>query len=227
MKRFLKNVLQVVLATGVSCAAAGSYEDYFQAIKRNDARSIVRLLNRGFDPNTVDPEGRVGLLLALQEPSPKVAEALLSHPGIDVNRLNGVGESPLMMAALKGELAWCERLIAHDADVNKPGWTPLHYAASGGKVPVIALLLEHHAFIDAQSPNHTTPLMMAARYGTEEAARALLDAGADPTMRNEKGLSAADFARSVGREELARVIEAHERTYNTGSRDTATPSGAK
>ncbi|MCV4600843.1 ankyrin repeat domain-containing protein, partial [Escherichia coli] len=83
---------------------------------------------------------------------------------------------------------WCEKLISRGADVNKTGWTPLHYAASQEDVRIVRLLLDHHAYIDAESPNKTTPLMMAARYGSEEIARHLLDEGADPTLRNERGL---------------------------------------
>jgi hypothetical protein len=213
MRNNFKNIVYLVAAIGFSTSHAGAYEDFFRALKRDDPRAVQQLLQRGFDPNTVDPEGRGGLLIAMQEPSYKAAEALMLHPQTDVNRLNGVGESPLMMAALKGELDWCKRLIERGADVNKTGWTPLHYAATGGHLKVIELLLEHHAFIDAQSPNRTTPLMMAARYGSEDSARALIEAGADPTLRNERDMTAADFARSVGREPLAQVIDQYAQQY--------------
>jgi ankyrin repeat protein len=52
-------------------------------------------------------------------------------------------ESPLMMAALKGHTALARKLIARDADVNKPGWAPLHYAATGGHLEMMELLLEN------------------------------------------------------------------------------------
>ena len=213
MRNWLKYGVYLFVTLAVSSAVAGSYEDFFRAIKRDDGSSVRELLQRGFDPNTVDPEGRAGLLIALQEPSLRAAEALMQHPQLDVNRLNGVGESPLMMAALKGQLGWCQRLIERGADVNKTGWTPLHYAATSGSTEIISLLLEHHAFIDAGSPNGTTPLMMAARYGSEAAARQLMAAGADPTLRNERQLSAADFARSVNREQLAQALEGYARDY--------------
>ncbi|HYE39475.1 MAG TPA: ankyrin repeat domain-containing protein [Ramlibacter sp.] len=213
LRKNLKKLAYLAVVFGVSSASAGAYEDFFRALKRDDPRTVQQLLERGFDPNTVDEEGRGGLLIAMQEPSLKAAEALMLHPQTDVNRLNAVGESPLMMAALKGQLDWCERLIERGADVNKTGWTPLHYAATGGHLKVIALLLEHHAFIDAQSPNRTTPLMMAARYGSEDSARALMEAGADPTLRNERHMTAADFARSVGREPLAQAIDQYAQQY--------------
>ena len=107
---------------------------------------------------------------------------------------NANDESALMFAALKGMAEVCELLISRDADVNKPGWTALHYAATGGHVPVIRLLLEHNAYIDAASPNGTTPLMMAALYGFDSSVYELIESGADPMLKNAAGLNAVDFA---------------------------------
>jgi ankyrin repeat protein len=134
------------------------------------------------------------LLLALKEPSPKVASVLVSDLKTTVEVRNASDESPLMLAALKGLVDLCKQMIDRDADVNKPGWTPLHYAATGGSIPTIQLLLANHAYIDAASPNGSTPLMMAAMYGTDTAVKLLLDSGADPTLKNDQGLKAIDFA---------------------------------
>jgi uncharacterized protein len=92
--------------------------------------------------------------------------------------------------------------------VNKTGWTPLHYAATGGHVEIIQILLDEYAYIDAESPNKSTPLMMAAKYGTPAAVKLLLESGADPTLRNELGLSAIDFAQQGNRRDSAEMIAA-------------------
>ncbi|AEG93072.1 ankyrin repeat domain-containing protein [Ramlibacter tataouinensis] len=211
MRHYLKNLLYLVVVLAFSAVNAGSYEDFFIAIKRDDATAVVDLLRRGFDPNTPSPDGLHGLYLALREPSPKVAQALIDWPKTDLNARNKQDESPLMMAALKGHTGLVRQLIAKGAHVSKPGWAPLHYAATHGHLEVMDLLLEHHAFIDAESPNGTTPLMMAAHYGTPAAVKLLLEAGADVNMRNQLGLTAIDFANRANRRDAAELIAAHIR----------------
>jgi ankyrin repeat protein len=76
---------------------------------------------------------------------------------VDIDAANANGETPLMMAAMRGQVAWVQRLLERGAKVNREGWTPLHYAAAGPSVPVIELLLTRGAAIDARSPNGTTP----------------------------------------------------------------------
>jgi len=187
-------------------ARAGSYEDLFTAITRDDATAMRSLLARGMDPNTLDPNGQTAMFVALRSESLKAADALMAGKP-DINAVNDKGESALMMAALKGQMDWVKRLLDAGARVNQPGWTALHYAASGPNSSVVQLLLERGATVEAESPNKTTPLMMAARYGSEPSVDLLLAKGADLRRRNDLGLSALDFARDGGRLILAARLE--------------------
>lgn len=216
MRHYIKTLIYLIGFVAVFSAGAGSYEDFFRAVKGDDERAVRALLQRGFDSNTRDPQGQTGLLLALREPSPKVARVLIDAPQTDVEARNAQDESPLMMAALKGQQEFVDKLIARDADINKPGWAPLHYAATTGQLAIIRVLLEKHAFIDAQSPNGTTPLMMAAMYGTTEAVKLLLDEGADTLMRNEQGMTAADFAQRGRRPDAIKLLAGAKRAKQPG-----------
>lgn len=206
IRNYIKYAIQLLVLMGFSLAHAGSYDDFFVAVKRNDADTVASLLNRGFDPNTVNQDGNTGLFLAIREPSIETAKVLIKWPKTDVESRTAKDESPLMIASLKGLTDVCSALIARGADVNKTGWTPLHYAATTGQVAVIALLLDNYAYIDAESPNGSTPLMMAAHYGSAESVQQLLSAGADPLLKNEKGLTAIDFAYAAKREDVAKII---------------------
>jgi uncharacterized protein len=214
MRIYFRYLGIVVVLAGYSFAHAGSYEDFFAAVKRDNAGNLQSLLSRGFDPNTVDASGLSGLYLALRDENLKAAKVLVEWPRTNVDIRTSKDESPLMIAALKGRLDFVKELVARGADVNKTGWTPLHYAASGAHLEIMQLLLDQNAYIDAESPNGTTPLMMAAQYGSAAAVKLLLDAGADPTLKNQLGLTAIDFANRVSREDSAELIAAAVRSSN-------------
>ena len=209
--RYIKKAVYSVVLVGFSLAHAGSFDDFFVAIKRDDPGTIKTLLQRGFDPDTPDPRGQTGLFLALREPSLKAAQVLIDWPKTTVESRNDKDESPLMIAAINGQLDICQKLITRGADVNKTGWTPLHYAATRGHLDVINLLIDNYAYIDAESPNKTTPLMMAASYANLETVQLLLDQGADPTLKNMQNLTAIDFAQRSGKTDAAEAIAAHMR----------------
>lgn len=211
MRNHIKKLVYLIVLFGYSVLHAGSYEDFFVAIKQDNAAAVTGLLQRGFDPNTPNPEGLPALYLALREPSLKVAEALIAWPKTNVEIRTAQDESPLMMAALKGHLDLARKLIERGADINKTGWAPLHYAATNGHLAIMDLLIENHAYIDAESPNGSTPLMMAAHYGTPAAVKFLLEAGADPSLKNQLGLTAIDFAHRANRKDSAELIAASVR----------------
>ena len=225
----MKNVKKWFVSVGFFClgltafssAWASSFEDFFAAVKHDDVAEIQRLAQRGFDLNTINRRGEHALFLAMRDDAVKVAGFLLDQPGVQVEVRTPNDESPLMMAALKGRLALATRLIEREAEVNKPGWAPLHYAATdaGGQAPaMVRLLLEHHAYIDAESPNGTTPLMMAAHYGNPAVVKLLLEEGADPLLKNQQGLTAIDFARRANRAEVAEIIAAFVRAKQATGR---------
>ncbi|RYF81858.1 MAG: hypothetical protein EOO29_09195 [Comamonadaceae bacterium] len=191
-----------------SCATAGPREDFFRAVAVDNPGAVRSQIERGLDPNVQDDKQQTALVIALREGSPKVARVLIDAPKTDVNATNGSGESPLMMAALRGQQEFVDLLLKRDAAVNKTGWAPLHYAATTGQVAIMKQLLEQHAFIDAQSPNGTTPLMMAAMYGTADSVKLLLAEGADTAMKNEQGMTALDFARRGNRPDAIELIGA-------------------
>lgn len=155
-RRWLGRALAVMAAGGGGgLAHASQYDDYVRAIISDNERAMVNLIFRGFDPNTRDTRGRPGLVAALHQGSLGVFDVLLKSPGIKVNEASQQGETPLMMACIKGHLDLARELIRRGADVNRPGWAPLHYAASADlprTLDIVKLLLDKSAYIDAESP---------------------------------------------------------------------------
>ena len=203
---YFKKLAYLFLLFGSFSVHSGAYEDFLSAIRRDDASTVQSLLQRGLDPNTPNEAGIPAVHWALQEESFKAAAALIQASGLAFDKENEHGETPLMMAALKGQKALVQLLLDRGARAHKPGWAPLHYAASGPDAEVVAVLLSRNASTQARSPNATTPLMMAAGYGLEASVDLLLAAKADPTAKNDLGLTAADFAQRAGRDALAKRL---------------------
>jgi uncharacterized protein len=207
LTKYFRYLAYLIVATAFNVCQAGAYEDFFQAVNRDDGDTVRALLKQGFDANSRNPDGQTALHLALRDQSPRVAQALWSSPALDVNVVNAHGETPLMMAALRGDIEWARRLIERGAKVQTDGWSALHYAATGPEPKVVALLLDRGAAIDCRSPNRSTPLMMAARYGAEASVDLLLARGADKRLRNDLDLDAYAFAKSSGRAFLLERLE--------------------
>lgn len=192
--------------TTAPAVAASMPDTFFRAVTFDDDRGVERMMREGVSANLRNAKGEPALLVAVREASAKVIALLLQAPGIDIDARNPVDETPLMIAALKGDDDAVAALIAHGASTRKGGWTPLHYAATGGDPATVQMLLSHGALLEARSPNGSTPLMMAAKYGREDVVKALLSAGADRDLKNDLGMNAVAFAASAGRVSLANQL---------------------
>lgn len=186
----------------------------FLAIKDGAPARVEHLLETGVDPNARDERGEPALIFALHAQEFEAAGILIAAKGIDLDAENAYGQTALMVAAFQGKEALVAKLLDANAEVNHTGWTALHYAASRGRLEVVRTLVDHSAYIDAQSPNRTTPLMMAARAKSREVCQFLIDEGADPRPRNDAGLTAQDFAARAGDRELAQWLDRNVANWN-------------
>jgi ankyrin repeat protein len=197
--------------TAPDTAASADAVAYFRAIPLDDERAVRAVIARGLDPNLRDPErGETGLIIAMRNDAMRVAQVLLAHPKVQVDAQAPNGNTALMMAAYQKNKPGVLALLAKGAQVNRPGWTALHYAAAAGDLDIMKLLLERHAYIDAESPTGTTPLMLAAREGQQEAVRLLLEEGADAALKDRAwNETAAEFALRAQKPWIAEQIRRH------------------
>ena len=100
---------------------------------------------------------------------------------------------------------YAEEQAANEA--NALGLDELMKCAADGNSARVKELLAFHAFdINARSANGSTALFYAARNGHEEIVALLLGAGADPTIKNDKGSTASDIAVRYGHANLQSTL---------------------
>lgn len=200
----------LVAAAAVAPACGADADSIVKAVKFDDDKRIAKLLAQGADPNMTTPDKlhMPLIVLAAREKSDKVAKVLASNPKTDLDKVDSADENAMMLAALNGDIDLVKLLIDKDAEVNKKGWAPLHYAAANGHDDIVQLLIDHSAYLDTPSPNGTTPLMMAARGNHITTMKVLLDAGADPRVKNQIGMTALDFAKQYHAKDATEGLEA-------------------
>ena len=200
MNLFRVRLLFLVLFTTLGAAARAespTVQAWFDALKKDDVWALSSMQMKGISTNLTDDDGNTALHGAIVLGKLDTLKWLLNQPDIAINQRNKANETALMFAAIRCDLSAAKALIERDAAINHTGWVPLHYAAScraSNATDLVHLMLEHHAYIDAESPNGSTPLMLAAQYGRFETVRLLVEAGADVAIRNQRDLTAVDFA---------------------------------
>jgi len=141
----------------------------------------------------------------------EAVQRLLDDDGGLANAVAEDGFGPLGLASFFDHEAVVKLLLERGARVdaasaNDMRVMPLHSAAAAGSVPIVRRLLERGAPVNARQGTGATgftPLMEAALNGQTEMVDLLLEHGADRTMRDEKGLTAGDYARQNGHAALA------------------------
>jgi len=118
-----------------------------------------------------------------------------------------IRSAPLGIAIHQGQADMVRRLLRLGADPNGPDPLSGSLANAVRHLPeraVLCLLVEHGAALDAADGDGNTALNLAARDDRVGLAEVLLDAGADPNARTERGYPVLVFARSEAMRALLR-----------------------
>lgn len=149
------------------------------------------------------------LIAAEQGDLPGIEALLQKRPLADVR--DSCDWTPLMKAALNGHTEAVARLLEAGAAVDardKGGYTALLLAASNDHAGVVRMLLEQGAMVDHQElTKGWTALIWAAKLGHGETVDELLTHGADRTLRDFSGRTAAAWAREEGHTRIAARLE--------------------
>ncbi|MBC3874335.1 ankyrin repeat domain-containing protein [Undibacterium flavidum] len=203
--------ISLLLFAPMSWAQSSSFsvaEQIIRAARFDDVSAIKKHAEQQGDINLAETDrGETLLMISVRENSQRVFEYLLQHPKIQLDQRAKNGDTAIMLAAYLEQKDTVQRLIDAGAQVNQQGWTALHYAAVVGNLDIVELLIAHYAYIDAETPNKTTPIMLAARRGEMSMVRFLIAEGADISLKNMLGWTAYDFAVESERREIAAMLK--------------------
>ncbi|NKB72585.1 MAG: hypothetical protein GKR89_36375 [Candidatus Latescibacteria bacterium] len=148
------------------------------AISCGNVEIVNALLDRGVDVNETDARGRTALHHGLNKPD-IVSRLLERGAELDIWAAAGMGAADRVAA-----------LLAENPDLadapQKDGITPIFWAARKGDPATVQLLLDHGVELNRIVHRwwyEWIPLFAALQGNHEEAARLMLEAGADPNFR--------------------------------------------
>lgn len=103
---------------------------------------------------------------------------------------SGGSPSPLVQAAIDGDLEQARALVEGGSDVNAAdefGWLPIHRAAANNRDEVISYLIRAGSEVEARGTDDWTALHLACVSGSSRAVAALVAAGANVNAVARRG----------------------------------------
>ena len=147
-------------------------------------------------------------------------------PGFPGDSRDATGRTPLMNAALNGNVHAVKSIMKRGADpslMSNTGWNTLHYAAAGGDTNIISLIQTHLPIIDSKTTEGITPLMIAAANGKLHAVKWFLEKGATVTCESKRGWNTLHHAAQRGDTDIISLIYTHLPNIESKTGEGSTP----
>lgn len=184
------------------------------AAARGDLARVQSLLSARVRVDAQDASGRTALLAAVNGNHVAIAETLMDA-GASINAQAANRDTPWLLAGAQGRAGIIAKMIPRGPDLsirNRFGGNALIPACERAHVEAIRLLLTTRIDVNHVNNLGWTCLLEIVILGQggarhQEAARLVLQAGADPNLADREGVTPLAHARARGQTEVARLIE--------------------
>uniref|UniRef100_A0A8C9Y5U5 Ankyrin repeat and sterile alpha motif domain containing 6 n=1 Tax=Sander lucioperca TaxID=283035 RepID=A0A8C9Y5U5_SANLU len=162
-------------------------------------------------PQTDDDRRRPDVFSALKLGNSQLVKEILEEDPTQVNSSNQEGASPLMMAAVSGQLEVVQLMVEKNADIDKQdgvhGWTALMQATYHGNKDIVKYLLSQGADVNLRAKNGYTAfdLVMLLNDPDTELVRLLASVCMQVDKDKSKHRGRALMTRSKSRQSLNNV----------------------
>ena len=151
-----------------------------KATYRKDLSQMQKILDKGYDINTTDSDGRTALIHAVLDSDPDIEVIkFLIQNGSHINT-----QDPIQK------------------------WSALHFAARDNKKDIVSTLLNYNPDVDIVDIFGNTPLWRAVMSFKDDPTiiSELLQSGADPSKVNTSGVSPCTLAETIGNPQLLSLL---------------------
>ena len=200
---------------GQGADASRQGEVMLGAAARGDVATINRVMIGGGTVNVRDEMQQTPLLLAVQGNHLEAFNVLLAEGG-DINAQAHNKDTPWLLAGALGRTEMIRAMIPRGPDLsirNRYGGNALIPACERAHVETVKLLLTTKIDVDHVNNLGWTCLLEIVLLGDggprhQQVARMVLDAGANPNLADNKGVTPLAHAKSRGQKEIAAMIAA-------------------
>jgi uncharacterized protein len=205
------------MAAMLAAATAGAEQNMAElhdAVLAGDIARVNALITSGAAVDEKNRSGETALLLAVKHDRTAIAKSLMAA-GASINARAKNKDTPWLLAGASGRTEIVRAMIPLGPDLsirNRYGGNALIPACERGHVETIKLLLTTAIDVDHVNNLGWTCLLEIVILGDGgprhvEAARLVLDAGANPNIADKDGISPLAHARAKGQAEVAALIE--------------------
>ena len=170
------------------------------------SRLTIQAVDLGAEDDDDNP-----LSVAIEMGNLRIVERCLKD-GWPLHLENKMGYNPLQQAASDGNMEIVSFLVRRGADPNaqnKWGLNALHRAAHNGFSDVVMFLLENNGDVTSVNDGGNSALHWAAYFGHYQVCTMLLTEGSDPLLKNKKGITPLEHAKSRKKLKCERILRSY------------------
>uniref|UniRef100_A0A673A4X1 Euchromatic histone-lysine N-methyltransferase 2 n=1 Tax=Sphaeramia orbicularis TaxID=375764 RepID=A0A673A4X1_9TELE len=181
----------------------------YPAAKQGEVQRVLLMLMEGIDPTyQPDSQNRRSALHAAAQRGLLEVCYMLVQAGAQLDAQDKEMRTPLLEAIINNHLEVARYLVQSGACVyHEDGYTGLHHAAKLGNLEIVTLLLETgQVDVNAQDSGGWTPIIWAAEHKHVDVIKALLNRGANVTVKDKELNVCLHWAAYAGNVDIAELV---------------------